>query len=63
MLTPPPDLTRRAFSVVLPLYGMSGLDARASENIDRIIQSQMVNLPRFDWKKLVEKMEAAEEIR
>jgi Fe-S-cluster containining protein len=57
VLTPIREYTNRAFSVVLPFYGVPG-DADRDQAVDHIIRAQALNLQSFDWKDLVKIMEA-----
>lgn len=56
VLTPIREYTNRAFSVMLPFYGVPD-DADKTRAINNIIQKQALNLQSFDWKDLVKIME------
>jgi Fe-S-cluster containining protein len=56
VLTPIQDYTSQAFSAVLPFYGIKR-EGDTQPAIDRIIQTQVLNLLSFDWRKLVRLME------
>jgi len=56
VLTPIKDYTDRAFSVMLPFYGVpDGLESTGA--VDNIIRTLALNLPSFDWSELVKMME------
>lgn len=59
VLTPIQDCTNRAFSVMLPFYGISDKDDK-EQAIKKIIHTQVMNLQSFNWKKLVRIMEDLE---
>jgi len=52
VLTPIREYTERAFSVMLPFYGIPG-HADKNRAVTHIIQTQVLNLKSFDWKSLV----------
>lgn len=56
VLTPIEDYTNRAFSVMLPFYGVHGRDDETFA-IKNIIHTRVINLQAYDWKKLVKVME------
>ncbi len=56
VLTPIQDYTDRAFSAMLPFYGIPD-DADETRAVKNIIQTQALNLQSFDWKELVKIME------
>ncbi len=55
VLTPIRGYTKKAFSIVLPFYGVEDGEDPA-QAVNRIIQTQVVNLQSYDWKKLVSAM-------
>jgi len=56
VLTPIQEYTDRAFSVMLPYYGITNKGDR-QKAIAHIIHTQAVNLQSFEWKKLVRLMD------
>ena len=56
VLTPIQLFTDRAFSVMLPFYGIAD-NADTGTAVKRIIQSQALNLQSFDWTSVVALME------
>ncbi len=56
VLTPIKTYTDRAFSVMLPFYGvLAGSDENCSA--DKVIKTLALNLPSFDWSELLRMME------
>jgi len=56
VLTPIQEYTDRAFSAMLPYYGITNKGDR-QKAIAHIIHTQAVNLQSFEWKKLVRLMD------
>lgn len=56
VLTPIQDYTDRAFSAMLPFYGVHR-NADKTLAVRNIIETQALNLQSFDWKNLVKIME------
>lgn len=56
VLTPIQDYTNRAFSAMLPFYGVSDKEDKVKA-VKKIIHTQVINLQSFDWEKLVRIME------
>lgn len=56
VLTPMHEYTDRAFSLMLPYYGITNKDGRRKA-IAHIIHTRAVNLQSFEWKKLVRLMD------
>ncbi len=55
VLTPIAEYTNRAFSMMLPFYGVvEGADKERAMN--KIIRTEVINLQEFDWKNLVSVM-------
>ncbi len=54
VLTPPREFTARAFSAMLPFYGIKD---GSEEDADRIINGEVSNLKSVDWKRLYRMME------
>lgn len=54
VLTPFREFTVRAFSAMLPFYG---IEKATGEEVDRIINDEVRNLKSVDWKKLYRIME------
>ncbi len=52
VLTPIQGYTNKAFSTVLPFYGIAEGEGQA-QAVNRIIHTQAVNLQTYDWKRLV----------
>ncbi len=57
VLTPIREYTVRAFTKMLPFYGIK---KESEEEVDRIINGEVRNLRSTDWKKLYKVMEAFE---
>jgi Fe-S-cluster containining protein len=58
VLTPPREYTERAFSVMLPFYGITGREDRLRAIRENVIHSQVSNLKSCDWKGLGKRMES-----
>lgn len=56
VLTPIQDYTNRAFSAVLPFYGIKD-EGDTQPAVDSLIQTQVLNLQSFQWQKLVRMMD------
>lgn len=56
VLTPIREYTNRAFSAMLPFYGVPD-SAEKNKAVDDIIRTMALNLPCFDWSELVRTME------
>lgn len=56
VMTPLREYTHRAFTRVLPLYGVDEKKADKVVTVEKIIQTQVVNIRTYDWRKLASRM-------
>ena len=56
VVAPPREVLRRAFGLVLPLYGKEALKGGRKETVEAIINTQALRLPDLDWARLASRM-------
>jgi len=66
VLTPDRSVTYRAFALVIDFYGLDEgelSDKEKQEAAEKVIRSQVVNLPGCEWRKLAERMKEIDAVR